>query len=538
MTKNSRTFKNYVLLIVAFSMISAGTALHAQTEITVEPGFNTILDAIATNPGATLILQRGGDYVNDIELEIKVPTIIKGEKTPATVKPAVITFFANPGQGAKKYMVALSSNLTISDVGLMGITYDDQQIKGLVTFLGNDTGLTLDGCFLQGIAKTIITNGKAGITINVKNCQFHNMAFIGPDNWGGISGGEWMGDNCNFTAINNTYFVTGRGHAIAGVGPNGSDLINHNSYVVTWGDTFFPNSQLNIVNKNNLFYDSQVRGYVGKRLAADGSELWGGDYRDWKADTLVGDVSINPHLSDSVGTKRKVQITNNLEAYSSHVLDFHAANHVATMTFFNHTNRVSQAVRYGWDFSKNLLHEDGNAVDPKFAGGKIPDAAYEMMFKERIERSVPAAMQGPGYPYYLAWIPADKTMHDFIWPLPINLKPTNEALWKAGDDGYPLGDLNWFPPEVKAAWEAGLPNPLVITSAINLNNESKQAAYITHDILRFKGFDQAVDVEVYSILGQKVFAAKNITEINVSSLKRGVYLVRVNDGKQVFKVAK
>jgi len=69
-------------------------------------------------------------------------------------------------------------------------------------------------------------------------------------------------------------------------------------------------------------------------------------------------------------------------------------------------------------------------------------------------------------------------------------------------------------------------------------NALGQSAYIANDMLKFKGYDKAVNVEVYSILGQKVISAKNITEVNVSELAKGVYMVRVNDGKHVYKVMK
>ena len=74
------------------------------------------------------------------------------------------------------------------------------------------------------------------------------------------------------------------------------------------------------------------------------------------------------------------------------------------------------------------------------------------------------------------------------------------------------------------------------TFAGNLHNTSAQSAYITHNILRFIGFDNAVNAEVYSILGLKVLIGRNINEMNVSSLKNGIYIVRV--GNQSFKVIK
>ena len=75
-------------------------------------------------------------------------------------------------------------------------------------------------------------------------------------------------------------------------------------------------------------------------------------------------------------------------------------------------------------------------------------------------------------------------------------------------------------------------------TSVGITKSSPQLAYITNDVLRFKGYNSAVNVEVYSILGQKVFVAKNINKVNVSSLKKGIYLVRVNNGKQAYKVIK
>ena len=75
-------------------------------------------------------------------------------------------------------------------------------------------------------------------------------------------------------------------------------------------------------------------------------------------------------------------------------------------------------------------------------------------------------------------------------------------------------------------------------TSVGITKASTQLAYIAHDVLRFKGYDSAVSVEVYSILGQKVLSAKNINQINVSNLRNGVYMVRVNNGKQAFKIIK
>jgi hypothetical protein len=71
------------------------------------------------------------------------------------------------------------------------------------------------------------------------------------------------------------------------------------------------------------------------------------------------------------------------------------------------------------------------------------------------------------------------------------------------------------------------------------NTVSETSAYIYNDMLNLKGFDKAVDLEVYSIIGQKVLSAANVSrQLDVSSLNNGVYVVKVKGSKDAFKVLK
>ena len=75
------------------------------------------------------------------------------------------------------------------------------------------------------------------------------------------------------------------------------------------------------------------------------------------------------------------------------------------------------------------------------------------------------------------WDPdGDDDTFTFPWPLPIDLSfqydqtIDEQGYHLAGDDGYPVGDLNWFP-EMKEDWENGLPGPLTpITTAVEDKN--------------------------------------------------------------------
>ena len=543
--KSLRLLRNFGMILACSGMFSVGV-VKAQTVITVEPGLNTLSDALTANPGATLLLKREGDYAVTGTMVINVATIIKGETEPADARPAVVSYSALPGEGEKKDMFQFGANCTFQNFGVIGYTDDGQHLGAIFSFTAPDISVTIDGCNIQG-AKMVLTTGQDGLTIIQKNNIIFNTSTTGWDNGGGF-GCLWGNDKGDFKSFNNTFFTMGRILNFGGAGPSGSEAMEHNTYVNGWGDTYYPIYNEKVTVKNNIFFNTQMRGYVGV-LKNGNDTTWKGDFTDWQAkeipvtDVLAGDCPVFINTADTLtdGTPnsvhRQVNITNNVKFYDKTLLDFYAANPIIVKQPFMPATMKEYAVKYSWNIKDNLLEEEGKAIDPQFAMGAIPASAFEMAFKTRLNRHLPTAEADPAFPFEIAWRPGGEEKGEFIWPMPFNFKPTNKALYAAGDDGFPLGDLNWFAPEVKAAWEAKQPNPL-ITSAINIKNEINQSAYIAHDMLKFKGFGNAVDAEIYSILGQKVLVAKNINELNVSSLKRGVYLVRVNNGSQAFRVVK
>lgn len=546
MMKSLRLLRIFGMILACSGMLSVGV-VKAQTVITVAPGLNTLSEALTANPGATLLLQREGDYAVTGTMVINVATTIKGETEPADARPAVVSYSALPGQGEGKDLFQVGASCTFQNFGVIGYTDDGQQLGNIFKFTAPDISLTIDGCNIQG-AFTVLSTGMDGLIIIQKNNTYYNICTPSGDNFGGF-GCLWGNGKGDFKSYNNTFFTAGRIFNFGGGGPDGSEAMEHNTYVNGWGDTYYPIYNKTVSVKNNIFFNTQMRGYVGVIKDASGTQTWAGDFSDWQAeeipvtDVLAGDCPVFINAVDTLadGTPnpehRLVNITNNLKIYDKTVLDFYAANPIIVKQPFMPATMKEYAVTYSWNIKDNLLEEEGKAIDPQFAMGAIPAGAFEMAFKTRLNRHLPTAEADPAFPFEIAWRPGGQARGEFIWPMPFDFKPTNKALYAAGDDGFPLGDLNWFAPEVKAAWEAKQPNPL-ITSAKDIKNESNQSAYIAHDMLKFKGFSNAVDAEIYSILGQKVLVAKNINELNVSSLIHGVYLVRVNNGSQAFRVVK
>ncbi len=546
MKKSLQNFMKTSFIAVSLIMLTFCMA-NAQKRIAVEPGFNTMLDALLEHPGDTLILARGGDYVNDQELEIKVPTVIMGEAGPKEDKPAIMSIFADPGEASGKYMVTVSADFTIMNVGFLGMTLDEQQSGGFARVLEQDVTVRIDGCVYQSIRFQLNTGGNNGLHLIQENNIYFNQG--GPlwDNSVGY-GPTFAGDNHIVENTNNTYFIGGRIFGNAGSGPNGGQFMNHNSYIATWGDQFFPVTDKDFVLTNNIFYDAEIRGYVGKRYhpTIPDSIIWAGDFADWGygKDSMSGNWSVYPHALDST-TGRNVTVTNNLQMMSQYVLDFDKANNVTPMTFTNPSDWVL-ADKFGWTVENNWLQEKGTEIDP---GIDLTNDVYATSFAQRIARvdtKIPNVE--------IAWRPGDEVRGQWIWPLPFNLKPTNEKIWTLGDDGYPLGDLNWFGEEVVAAWKAGLPNPLITTNSLVRSEtyDFKLASYPDPFSSRTKikyelPNSSHVMIKIYNISGAEVatlmnrdqIAGSHELEFNADNLSSGLYFCRIvaNNLMQIHKMS-
>ena len=550
--------KKLSFLIVCLMMVNMSETI-AQTEITVEEGFNTLYDAVVANPGATLILKRGGSYVIDQAVVINVPTIIKGETEPAETAPAVLSFFADPGLAGGNSLFKVGADLILKDFGMMGFTWDDQQIGPLTQVTTRGVTFTIDGCDIQGANEVTETNGNNSLTITHKNCTFMNLVNVGWDNYGGF-GSMWGGDSTTFTSVNNTVFVCGRIFNCAYIGPNALETMEHNSYVNVWGELFYPSISDGFVVKNNIMFNPDIRGYVGKRafLNASGDTLakWPGDFSDFTSsnprDSLQGDIGLFPSVGTIDNTLRNVVVTNNLRYTEQIVKDNQALATACLQPMMNDSVKITFET-YGWIYENNIDDMEGEAVNPEFAMGAFPDSVYTWMFKERQERHR-VDLQGEGFPYSCGWWPNGAKMGTFIWPLPFDLKPMNTDIWASGDDGYPLGDLNWFGPEVVTAWENGDPSPVVIPTGVdnvkstdlklsNYPNPFSNSTRITYSVPS----QSRVTLKVYNVTGTEVATLVDKTqaagshEVTMSGadLSNGMYYCKIQVGKlsQVLKLS-
>jgi len=531
--------KRNLLLLVCFFVAGIATTF-AQTVVPVAEGFNTLADAVVANPGATLVLARGGNYVVDHEVLINSATIIKGASTPAATAPAVISYYADPGAASGHHLFNIAANLTLHNVGLQGFTFDDQQIGELLNITTHGVTLVMDSCVFQGANEVFETNAYNHMTITQTNNIFFNLVTVGWDNYGGYNG-IWAGDTLTFNCVNNTFFMCARVLDAAYSGPTALNWIEHNTFANIWGDTWYPTQSEGFVVKNNILYNPQIRGYVGKRVwlsnVGDTIDKYNGDFSgDFTGDTLQGDINIYPQHIDSIGGSRNVVVTNNLRYTNAAVLAKQKEATASMEPFINDSTLRVFAKYPHWTLKDNLI-EGAGTMDPQFQT-TIPDSAYYLSFKQLIERRR-ASLQGVGYPYSTGWWPKGATLGQFIWPLPFNFKPTNQSLPK-GSDGYPLGDLNWWGTKVVNDWNAQ--NPYVgvakreiaglsLTSFPNPVSSSTTISFaIPNEALVSLKVYNAIGTEVASLVNSSMSAGSHSVNFDVSSFTNGIYLYKLQFG--------
>jgi hypothetical protein len=539
--------KKSFLLASSILMLASGITF-AQSSVIVEPGLNTIIDAIAAHPGDTLILQKGKEYVIDQEIQVTAPLVIRGEAYTLedTDPPALMRMYADPGEASDKFMFAAAADLHLIDLGFIGFTFDNQQIFGVCEISAPNLNITAEGCIVQSVNTWMQTNKVPGTNYLLHDNIHFNISYVGWDNWGGFGGPTYKGDSIINHSYNNTYFVGGRTMASAGTGPNGGQYLDHNTYVNTFGETFHKCKDKNFHLTNSILHNTHLRGYVGMRISGNDT-IWDGDYVSYKisgvdyyetGDTLNGDFAIFPHILDSVGGPREVIVTNNLKFNEQRVLDWNVEHSVSTQPFVAR-NVLAFGKRYGWTIENNWMDQDSTSFDPLFEMGEIPIGAFEKSWEQRINRMIAGST-----PIEVAWRPGGEEQKDFIWPLPFDFTPTNDAALTAGTDGYPLGDLNWFGKDVVEAWENGWPLPVealkMKSMELKLGNYPNPFSSNTH--IRYDLPARShVTLKIYDITGSEVAILVNETQVaghhemmfDGANLSGGIYFCKIKAGNTI-----
>ncbi len=504
-------------------LILLTTMVFAQVPDTVyvDPGIGTLNDAVAieSNHDKVFKLQSGPDAIYILTEDIvnqgwflQVVGEDDGQMPPQLIRDSEsngIYPFTVEGDISLK-------NLWIHNTTLAGV----RGKRSVITVKEDSIDVTIDGVISSGGRGYFChLENAAFVNLKVCNCTFYNSFSDGSAN----SGGQFVRIQGDYTGtyniVNNTVFNT-TGPAflnhdkVFDVVQN--VVVEHNTIVLTTRQVFEVMLLLKEYTvKNNLFVDGYVRAVVDSGLYQGvdyaGDYMGGGDPERnntegfFPVDTLDAEWGIPEN-------ERYLSIHHNVRFDSPKILNWHAENNVHDVPWLE---VVGQEM---FDAYPNFIFENNvEGVDPQFTT-PLSEEQYDKViaWQDNYRKS----MEMPSR----SWTPdGDDDPFTNPWPLPIDFSFNYEQTYAtegyhlAGDDGYPVGDLNWFP-ELKEKWEngeAGTLTPINISTAVedeqvmviddfqlnqNYPNPFNPVTSIDYSLNN----SAVVSMTVYNTLGQKI----------------------------------
>ena len=465
---------------------------------------DTLAGGVRAHPDRVYRLKRGKIYQLTAPMKINgnitmVPNDSAGIRPPVLVGPSSVDHFFD--------LVGMGSKVRMNSLYLLSQRVDN-------TWLGWSTGIQVGADSVHLQLRGVIFDGwsNAGIVISssqwakvdVQDCVFRNHQH----------NTSWFGGQPFFTGIpvaldtviflNNT-FMANSAYVFSIRGYTPYALFEHNTMVFGVANPFLIRQATNLHIRNNIFYamhamggnpDHVINGWfmnypdtasssIIRIRAHDDSSYWS---KLWGAPVSGPEVHVDPDHGVTPAMldegHRVFDVRNNAYFWPTKLEDFYTT-HNDTVTRWD---LVEVPVYGGGSRQDSLkrvivpprwLNDYSQWTVDSLAGVRSPDV--------RVENNVNV---DPGFPAGVAdhvdalityvhkivtnrldagrWEYPSATLYPPAWPLPEDLAYSNGALMTAGTDGFPLGDLNWFP-DKKAEW-ARRPIPIGFQNLLSVSD--------------------------------------------------------------------
>jgi hypothetical protein len=518
-----------VLLIVAFPVRSvAQDTLDVPNVISGDPvgAINkTILgDTLANgqpkNVNRVYRLARGLVYYASGTMELRRNVIIMANNQPAATKPPVIApAILQDGSTAPAPVFTFYKNATIKNLYITRIRPDTANAaldySQAIQLNGDSTRCIIQGCVFDGWGGGMLFKNAVFNKIYITDCIIRN---------GLNGGGSWFGGNVFLSGatpgdtvvmVNNTEFNCGSYLFVPNREITTYERVEHNTVFTTHVNPLYAPYLTNCYIRSNIFWGTLAMGQSNAEIS--------GGWFDWSGapSSTVSIDSIPPTLLTKYGITeagRKVVVTNNVYFWPQAFYDQWHNVYKDTLTppvWMNTRTLGMFANNSGYP---NLYDANNQNVDPGFnsavTGMVTPLLAY--CRRQRGETTAPNQH---------FFNPAGGDLFNVAWPLPENLAYTNTALQTAGHDGFPVGDLNWFPTK-KAQWlltEVQKDEPAALPTQFELSQNYPNPFNPSTQIRYALGQSGKVSLKIYSVTGQLVQ-----TVLDGVEQARGSYTVDVN----------
>ncbi len=396
------------------------------------------------NPDRVYQLQRGQIYFLDdvIQSQDYHLQIIGEKEDPANpFKPATIAPGVRADGSFSANFIRARGDLTLKDIYFMAKPPTASQdiypaIPRGILMLTDNTNLIIDGCYFEWIIRNTIEVNAKKCDVLVQNCIFRN----GEDPRGEWGGAGYRCDSPSDSVIflNNT-IVNCNSQFIAARNIINYLRLEHNTFVnmlnMVIGYPFFSKQA---ICSNNIFYNMNTMGQDADDLA-----MYDRDNLIWSTintDTIYANFLAALGISEQ---ERVLQVNNNCYFHDQEVLDFwDSIDSVFAVPWMNERTKAMFDADEDYPY---LDAEDNMNIEPQFTN--LPDNLETMLEWCTLYRST-----GTVPDFYWGWDP-DEDYFNIQWKLPEDLSYSEaSAFYTGGTDGFPVGDLNWFP-DKKVEWE-------------------------------------------------------------------------------------
>jgi hypothetical protein len=442
-------------------------------------------------------LKRGDFYFQTGQfLAPKVPLTIIADKDDGTPPPVIAPWPLADGS-IPRITITFYHNTYLKNLYFQGISPTELRNAGdrPLVLMGDGKKLTIENCIVEGFRNAGLFNGGANNSFFIKDCIWRNNkatgAFFGQFFFNTGTGNIPLD---TLYIVNNTFFNGNSYFMCTNRQYTKYVRFEHNTLFVNHANPFYSPYLSNADIKNNIFF---LPATVGETNA----ERIGG-YYDWdkerlavfSIDTIPTDMANTYGITDQ---NRRINLTNNAYFWTTALKDYWAANDTVdgpmwlnnrTMAFFNNKAKYP-----------NLIEKNNVEVDPQFNNDVMVLADSNLAFVKLFRA------KGSGRLYY--YNPSGGPIFPSRWPIPENLAYSNAALQRAGDDGFALGDLNWFPAQ-KKEWLKLVSvkdnNHGIIPSNFSLSNAYPNPFNPETKIEFNIAMASNVRLAIYNILGQLV----------------------------------
>ncbi len=479
---------------------------------------DTLANGQPVNPNRVYRLARGLLYYASGIMEIRRDVIIMADDQPAATKPPVIApAILQDGSTAPAPLFRFYKNATVKNLYMTRIRPDTVgaglDYSQAIAINGDSTRIIVKGCIFDGWGSGAIFKGAIFNKIYITDCIFRNM-FNGTGSWFGgwaFESGATPGDTV--VMVNNTTFNSGSYLFVPNRNITTYSRVEHNTMFTNHVNPLYAPYMSNATVRSNIFWGTLAMGQSQEEIT--------GGWFDWKgAPSSTISIDTLPPTLGFAEANRSVTVTNNVYFWPQAFYDQWTNVYKDTLTppvWMNTRTLGMFGDKTTWP---NLYTDATNQnVDPGFDATMTNTVVTNLLAYCRRQRG---DLTAPNTQFYN---PAGGDLFDVAWPLPENLAYSNTALQTAGHDGFPVGDLNWFPTK-KAQWlltdvqsdeSAGVPTQFeLLQNYPNPFNPSTQIRYAL-------GQSGKVSLKIYSVTGQLVQ-----TVVDGVEQAKGSYTVDVN----------